>query len=191
MGGVQWPCPDLDHPGTPYLYKGNKFDTPSGKGQLFASDWRPPLEQVNGDYPLVLSTVREVGHYSCRTMTGNCPTLKTLADEPGYLQIHSEDASRYGIKNEALLWISSRRGKVLTRAQITDRANTGHVYMTYQWWIGACNELTLEHLDPISKTPEYKYCAVKIEPIDDQLAAERYLQVEYAKLRNKLSSPVH
>ncbi len=191
QGGVQWPCPTLDHPGTPYLYKGNKFDRPNGKGLLFASEWRPPLEQVDGEYPLVLSTVREVGHYSCRTMTGNCPTLKTLADEPGYLQINSADAAKYGIEDEALLWISSRRGRVITRAQITDRANAGTVYMTYQWWIGACNELTLEHVDPISKTPEFKYCAVKIEPISDQLRAEQYLQEEYSKLRYRLSEPVH
>jgi formate dehydrogenase major subunit len=191
QGGVQWPCPTLDHPGTPYLYAGNRFDTPSGKGQLFAAEWRPPLERTDADYPLVLSTVREVGHYSCRTMTGNCPTLKTLADEPGYIQINSIDAKKYGIEDEALLWVSSRRGRVVTRAQVTDRSNPGTVYMTYQWWIGACNELTLEHVDPISKTPEFKYCAVKVEPIEDQLAAERRLQEEYARLRYRLSSPVH
>jgi formate dehydrogenase major subunit len=189
-GGIQWPCPTLDHPGTPYLYEGNKFDTPSHKGQLFASEWRPPLEQVDQKYPLVLSTVREVGHYSCRTMTGNCPTLRTLADEPGYVQINSVDAQRFGIENEALMWISSRRGKVLSRATITDRANPGTVYMTYSWWIGACNELTIEHVDPISKTPEFKYCAVKVEAIGDQVRAERYLQDEYSKLRYRLSEPV-
>jgi formate dehydrogenase (hydrogenase) len=71
MGSVQWPCPTLDHPGTPYLYAGSKFDTPSGKGQLFAAEWRPPLETTDEKYPLVLSTVREVGHYSSRTMSGN------------------------------------------------------------------------------------------------------------------------
>jgi len=190
QGSVQWPCPDLDHPGTPYLYKGNKFDTASGKGLLFASEWRPPLERPDREYPLVLSTVREVGHYSCRTMTGNCPTLKTLADEPGFIQISKADAQKYGIESNALLWISSRRGRVLTRAEITDRANQGVVYMTYQWWIGACNELTLEHVDPISKTPEYKYCAVKIEPIADQIWAEKYLHEEYTKLRRRLAEPV-
>jgi formate dehydrogenase major subunit len=190
LGSVQWPCPDMDHPGTPYLYAGNKFDTPSGKGFLFASEWRPPLERPDEEYPLVLSTVREVGHYSCRTMTGNCTSLQTLADEPGFLQINSLDAAKYGITEGHLLWISSRRGKVLTRAQIIDRTNQGVVYMTYQWWIGACNELTLEAVDPISKTPEYKYCAVKIEPIADQMWAEKYLQEEYSKLRHKLREPV-
>lgn len=190
MGSVQWPCPTLDHPGTPYLYAGNKFDTPSGKGQLFAAEWRPPLESTNEEYPLVLSTVREVGHYSSRTMSGNCAALQTLADEPGYVQIHSADASKYGIEDEQLLWISSRRGKVMTRALVTDRVNQGVVYMTYQWWVGACNELTIDYCDPIAKTPEYKYCAVKVEAITDQSWAESNLQEQYSEIKAKLRQPV-
>jgi formate dehydrogenase major subunit len=190
MGSVQWPCPSLDHPGTPYLYAGNKFDTPNGKGQLFAAEWRPPLEHPDTDYPLVLSTVREVGHYSSRTMTGNCAALQTLADEPGYVQMHSADASKYGIEDEQLVWISSRRGKVMTRALVTDRVNQGVVYMTYQWWVGACNELTIDYCDPISKTPEYKYCAVKVEPIEDQNWAESNLQEQYSEIKAKLRHPV-
>ena len=190
MGSVQWPCPTLDHPGTPYLYAGSKFDTPSGKGQLFAAEWRPPLETTDEKYPLVLSTVREVGHYSSRTMSGNCAALQTLADEPGYVQIHSADASKYGIEDEQLLWISSRRGKVMTRALVTDRVNQGVVYMTYQWWVGACNELTIDYCDPIAKTPEYKYCAVKVEAINDQSWAESNLQEQYSEIKAKLRHPV-
>ena len=190
MGSVQWPCPTLDHPGTPYLYAGSKFDTPSGKGQLFAAEWRPPLETTDEKYPLVLSTVREVGHYSSRTMSGNCAALQTLADEPGYVQIHSADASKYGIEDEQLLWISSRRGKVMTRALVTDRVNQGVVYMTYQWWVGACNELTIDYCDPIAKTPEYKYCAVRLEPIKDQIWAESNLQEQYSSIKAKLRHPV-
>jgi len=190
MGSVQWPCPTLDHPGTPYLYAGSKFDTPSGKGQLFAAEWRPPLETTDEKYPLVLSTVREVGHYSSRTMSGNCAALQTLADEPGYVQIHSADASKYGVEDEQLLWISSRRGKVMTRALVTDRVNQGVVYMTYQWWVGACNELTIDYCDPISKTPEYKYCAVRVKAIEDQSWAESNLQEQYSEIKAKLRHPV-
>lgn len=71
LGHVQWPCTSLESQGTPYLYQGNQFTTPSGKGQLFATTWRAPAEIPDADYPLVLCTVREVGHYSCRSMTGN------------------------------------------------------------------------------------------------------------------------
>ncbi len=187
LGTIQWPCPTEDHPGTPYLYSGNKFNTPSGKGQLFATEWRPPLEQPDNEYPLILSTVREVGHYSSRTMTGNCAALQVLADEPGYLQISSADAGKLSIQDQELVWVSSRRGKVISRASVTDRVNTGAVYMTYQWWIGACNELTIHHVDPISKTPEYKYCAVAVQKIEDQESAERYVQEEYAKIKSQMS----
>ena len=75
--------------------------------------------------------------------------MQTLANEPGYVQIHPEDASKLGVKDQELVWIASRRGKVITRASLNERANAGAVYMTYQWWIGACNELTAEHLDPM------------------------------------------
>ena len=188
LGTIQWPCPSEEHPGTPYLYSGNRFDTPSGKGQLFASEWRPPVEQPDSQYPLILSTVREVGHYSGRTMTGNCAALQVLADEPGYLQISTVDARDMGIQDQELVWVSSRRGKVMSRASVTDRVNTGAVYMTYQWWVGACNELTIHHLDPISKTPEYKYCAVAVEKIQDQAWAERYVQDEYSKIKAQMNS---
>lgn len=183
LGYIQWPCPTEDHPGTPWLYEGFTFDTPSGKARLFGTEWRPPLEKVDADYPLGLCTVREVGHYSCRSMTGNCSALQTLADEPGFVQIHPDDAKTYGIKDQSLVWISSRRGKVITRANVNERVNKGAVYMTYQWWIGACNALTADHLDPISKTPEYKFSAVKVEPIADQNWAENHVKQTYGKMK--------
>ena len=94
---------------------------------------------------------------------------------------------RIRCKDGSYKWVSSR-GKVISRASVTDRTNRGAVYMTYQWWIGACNELTIEHLDPVSYTPEYKYCAVKIERIEDQPEAEVYVQTEYSALKAKLRS---
>ncbi|AKP32422.1 formate dehydrogenase subunit alpha [Yersinia aleksiciae] len=186
LGYIPWPCTTEDSPGTPWLYAGNKFDRPGGKGLLFASEWRAPMELVDADYPLVLCTVREVGHYSCRSMTGNCSALQTLADEPGYVQISPQDADKMHLQDQQLVWVESRRGKVITRVSVSERINVGAVYMTYQWWIGACNELTLDHLDPISKTPEYKYCAVKLEAIPDQVWAENYVQQEYSQLKARL-----
>lgn len=188
MGHVQWPCPTLDHPGTPWLYQDNHFDTPSGKGQLFAAPWRAPAETPDDDFPLVLCTVREVGHYSCRSMTGNCAALQSLADEPGRIQMHPADAERTGIADRQLVWVSSRRGKVMTRADLSERINPGAVYMTYQWWVGACNELTQDNLDPISKTPETKYCAVKVEAIADQDWAERYAWTTYSLMKARLKA---
>ncbi|WBF44869.1 formate dehydrogenase subunit alpha [Serratia rubidaea] len=186
LGYVQWPCPDDAHPGTPYLYQHNIFSRPGGKALMTTSEWQPPQEQTDGDYPLVLCTVREVGHYSCRSMTGNCNALQTLADEPGCVQINPHDAQAAGIQDRQLVWVISRRGKVISRAELSERVNRGAVYMTYQWWIGACNELTLDHLDPIAKTPEYKHCAVKLLAIADQQEAESYAKTEYQALKNRL-----
>lgn len=186
MGHVQWPCPTLDHPGTPYLYEGSQFDTPDGKGHLFAAPWRAPAETPDADFPLVLCTVREVGHYSCRSMTGNCAALQSLADEPGFVQINPTDAQRLNVRDKQLVWVSSRRGKVISRASVSERVNHGSVYMTYQWWVGACNELTQDNLDPISKTPETKYCAVKVEAIEDQNWAENYALESYQSMKTRL-----
>lgn len=187
LGYIQWPCRDEspEDRGTSYLFA-EKFDTPNGLAQFFTCDWMAPMDTLSPEYPMVLSTVREVGHYSCRSMTGNCAALSALADEPGYVQINTGDAKQLGIEDDALVWVTSRKGRVITRAQVSDRPNVGAVYMTYQWWIGACNELVTENLSPITKTPEYKYCAVRVEPIADQAAAERYVIDEYNALKKRL-----
>lgn len=188
LGSVQWPCEseDMNDIGTKYLYEGEVFSTKNGKGNLFATEWRPPFEMEDEEYPFSLCTIREVGHYSVRTMTGNCRALRSLEDEPGYLQISVEDAKNLNIEENELIRVSSRRGSVITRALVTDRVKKGATYMTYQWWIGACNELTIAKLDPISKTPEYKYCAVKVEKIENQQWAENYIKDEYEKIRERM-----
>ncbi|WP_109077132.1 formate dehydrogenase subunit alpha [Aggregatibacter kilianii] len=188
LGYVQWPCTDEgpEDMGTQYLYKGQVFDLPGGKAQFFACDWRPPVDQTSEEFPMVLSTVREVGHYSCRSMTGNCRALANLADEPGFVQMNDRDAAELGIKHNDLVWISSARGKVMSRADVSSRTNKGACYMTYQWWIGKCNELTGEFLNPGSRTPEYKYSAVRIDKIDDQAWAKRYIVNKYTKLKGYL-----
>ena len=107
----------------------------------------------------------------------------TVYVEGNLFRISGQDADALGIKDQQLVWVASRRGKVISRANVSVRANVGAVYMTYQWWIGACNELTLDHLDPISRTPEYKYSAVKLEKIDDQKWAEQHVQQVYNEMK--------
>ncbi len=179
LKSVRWTWPTEDHPSLPFLFEGNTFSTPSGKRSVLSvQNGIAPLKQTDAEYPLVLSTVREVGHYSCRSMTGNCSALQTLADEPDLCANAPDDARQLGIDDQQLVWVSSRRGKIISRAKCNERVNKGVVYMTYQSWIGACNELTIEHVDPISSTPEFKYCAVKVENIDDQAWAENHVQTE-------------
>ena len=192
-GYAQWPiraeaADDPDNHGTPELYAGGAFTTPNGKGRLVAAHWRPPTEKPDDAWPLVLCTVREVGHYSCRSMTGNCKALAALADEPGYVSMSPADADARGIEEEQLVWVRSRRGKVLARAAVDERVNEGAVYMTYQWWIGKCNELTLHAVDGESGTPEDKYSACEVEAIADQRWAEDHLVERYASLKAELAA---
>jgi formate dehydrogenase major subunit len=185
-GYAQWPIPTEDHPGSPNLYLGGTFNKPDGKMLLIAHDHITPTEMPDEGYPLVLCTVREVGHYSCRSMTGNCKALSSLAEEPGYVTVNPEDAEARGIEQEQLVWVYSRRGKVISRADVTERCNKGTVYMTYQWWIGKCNDLTMHQTDPLSGTPEDKFSACQVEGIEDQLWAERHMQELYLDLKARL-----
>lgn len=126
----------------------------------------------------------------CRNIcasSGNCHALTAQADEPGRVQIHPEDARLAGIVQDELVWAASRRGKVISRAEISDRVNQGAVYMTYQWWVGACNELTIDSLDPVAKTPEFKYCAVRLEKIEDAAWAEHYVRESYRQMKQRLA----
>lgn len=190
LGYIQWPCTKDAPNGTQVLYAqpdgSIKFETDDGLGRLYTVEWVPPVDQINEEFPMVLSSVREVGHYSCRSMTGNCKALAALADEPGFVQMNDKDAARLHIADQELVWVASRHSKVISRAQVSPRTNEGAVYMTYQWWIGACNELIGEVLSPISRTPEYKYAAVRIEKIEDQKWAEQYLVETYTNLRQRL-----
>lgn len=187
LGGVQWPCYDesMDDKGTMYLHEGGHFATKDGRGNLVFTDYQPVKEEVDEEYPLSFCTVREVGHYSARTMTGNCRMLRQLEDEPGWIAMNPKDCEALGVEQGDLVRVRSRRGSLITRCLPTERAKEGATYMTYQWWIGACNELTLGELDPKSKTPEYKYCACRVEKIDDQAEAEEYVKSQYALIRAK------
>lgn len=187
-GGVQWPCRDksMEDKGTAYLHKGGNFATADKKGLFYGTDWHPPKEVEDDEYPMVLSTVREVGHYSVRTMSGNCRMLRNLEDEPGWGQMNVEDCKELGLEKGELIKVLSKRGYCITRCLPTERVQKGTIYMTYQWWIGACNELTTAHLDPISNTPEYKYCACRVKKIEDQEWAEKHVREEYENIRRNM-----
>lgn len=189
LGGVQWPCrsKDMSDTGSSYLHKDGHFANKNGKGKFYATEWRPPYELENEEFPLSFSTVREVGHYSVRTMTGNCRMLRSLEDEPGWIQMNPEDCKALDIHEGDLVKVLNKRGWCMTRCLPTERVAKGATYMTYQWWIGACNELTIgKNLDPVSNTPEFKYCNCRVEKIADQEWAEKYLVSEYRSIRERM-----
>ena len=117
--------------------------------------------------------------------------LSKLEDEPGWIAMNPADCKRLGITTGDLVYVHSRRGKTITRCLSTERAKEGATYMTYQWWVGACNELTIGMLDPKSRTPEYKYCAVRVEAIADQAAAEAKVSEYYERLRTRMGITVN
>lgn len=186
--GIQWPCYAEDETdlGTKFLHEGAQFATPDKKGHFYYYPYKPVKEKETPEFPLTLATVREVGHYSVRTMTGNCRLLRSLEDEPGYITMNPADCKELGLRDGELVRVVSKRGHTITRCQPTDRVAKGSTYMTYQWWVGACNELTSATLDPKSNTPEFKYCACRVEKIDDQEEAEEFVKQQYALIRKQM-----
>ncbi len=159
--GLQWPCPNLDHPGTPILHVG-KFSR--GLGHMTAVEYTPPAEIPDEEYPLLLTTGRMLFHYHTGTMTRRAIGLDTLVPE-GMVEIHPQDAARLGISDLDLVRIKSRRGEVTVKADVTEAIRPGTVFMTFHFAEAAANVLTNPVLDPTAKIPEYKACAVRVEPL--------------------------
>lgn len=160
--GLQWPVPDLDHPGTSFLHKDGCFTC--GLGNFKAVDWTPPDEVPDEEYPLVLSTGRRLYHYHTRTQTGRAAGLNDLLPEET-ADISAADAERLGIGQGEKIRVSSRRGTVELAARITDQVPQGMVWMAFHFRKACANWLTNQAFDPISQTAEYKACAVRIEKL--------------------------
>ncbi len=160
-GGLQWPCPSTDHPGTKYLHKDGNF--PIGKGKFTPVEYKPSAESVDEEYPFILTTGRILYHYHS-VMTRRAKDLDGEAPK-GYMEMNPEDASALGIEAEEIVKVSSRRGELKAPVQITDKISKGVVYMSFHYKEMAANKLTNELYDPKSKTPELKVSAVKIEKI--------------------------
>ncbi len=161
--GIQWPCPTKDHPGTTTLYT-DLFARPGGLAKFMALDHIGSGETVDNDYPFVLITGRIREHYNNGSMTGRVPGIMELVPEE-LLEINAKDAEALQIKNGELVSVSSRRGKVEVKAKVTERSQAGNVFLSFHFRKVLTNVLTSEHRDPISGTPEYKSCAVKIEKL--------------------------
>jgi predicted molibdopterin-dependent oxidoreductase YjgC len=158
--GLQWPCNDPDHPGTPILHVEN-FSR--GLGKFNPVTAKDPAEQPDKEYPLILSTGRVLYHYHTGTMTRRSGPLAWV--EPrGYVEINPEDASAVDVLDDQAVIIESRRGIVRTRAKISDSVPPGTIFLAFHWREAPANMLTQDFaLDPVAKIPEYKVCAVRLE----------------------------
>jgi formate dehydrogenase alpha subunit len=159
--GLQWPCPNAEHPGTVFLHR-DKFTR--GKGLFSAIEYKPPAETGDEEFPLLLTTGRNFIHYHTGSLTRRSRSLDE-EQKQGYVEINPFDAHRYGISGGEKIQVTSRRGSIAVRPEITRRVPEGTIFMPFHFAEAATNALTIDALDPIAKIPEYKVCAVRIEKV--------------------------
>ncbi|ABN57310.1 MULTISPECIES: formate dehydrogenase subunit alpha [Methanoculleus] len=162
---LHWPCPAVDHPGTPILHIG-KFSHPDGMGVFAPLEWKPPAEVPDAEYPFVLTTGRVLWHWHTGTMTRRSATLDHEVPT-GWIEINPEDAQALGIKNKEMIRAVTRRGSVDVPARVTRDIMKGVMFMPFHFKECAANVLTNNALDPVAKIPEFKACAVKVEKITE------------------------
>jgi predicted molibdopterin-dependent oxidoreductase YjgC len=213
--GIQWPCNEQYPDGASHIYTDAIFNTaieqcetyghdletgaavteeeykamnPNGKAFLKGTDYNPPHEMPDNEYPLWLTTGRLVYHFHTRTKTGRSKELQEAAPD-GYVQISEQDAAAYNIAEGDMIEVVSRRGKVIEPARIGG-IEPGLVFIPfhYGYWDKddrprAANELTLTEWDPVSKQPHFKYAAVKISKSNGTLPQHRS-----AVIRTELNS---
>jgi len=159
-GGLQWPCPDASHPGTPFLYQ-DSFAR--GRGKFHAVDYIPPAESISQKYPLVLTTGRILEHWHTGTMSRRANVLSELRPS-GAVGMHPSDAARLGLVEGDSIIVTSKRGRLKAPVHITEKSPPGIIFMPFHWREAPANILTNDALDPLAKIPEYKVSAVKVLP---------------------------
>ncbi len=158
-GGVHWPCPSAEHPGTPYLFAD---DFPSGRGKFWPVPYGTESEQPDPEYPFILSTGRVLYHWHGGAMT-RVSALDAAWPECT-VELHPKDAERLGLGTGDWVEVASRRGSVTVRALVTGRSPRGMVFIPFHFAEAAANVLTDNRLDKRAKIPDYKVCAVAIRP---------------------------
>jgi formate dehydrogenase alpha subunit len=162
LDGLQWPCPDGDHPGTPYLHKG-QFTR--GKGRFHAVDYQDPAEMPDEKYPYFLTTGRMFAHFHTGTMTRISPHLD-VEQKTGYVTVNPLDAEALAVKEGDVLVLSSRRGRMEAPANISPAVKPGTLFLPIHFGENPPNVLTSsEAVDPLAKIPEFKVSAVNIEKL--------------------------
>jgi formate dehydrogenase major subunit len=167
---IIYPCPEPDHPGAVIVF-GEGFPTKSGRAKLVPADVLPPAEVPDHEYPLVLMTGRQLEHWHTGAMTRRAEVLDLL--EPGpTASLNPATLGRYGVEPGQTMRVTTRRGSIELTARADRHVQEGTIFIPFAYVEAAANVLTNPQLDPIGKIPEYKYCAVKIEPSHGRQRAE-------------------
>ena len=165
QNGVFWPCPAEDHPGTPRLFE-QRFFTPNGKAHFHAVQHQQPGEVPDAEYPLHLTTGRILAHYQSGTQTRRVSRLQRMIAEP-FAEIHPTTARSYGITHGGKIRLTTRRGSIVLKAKVTRSIREDTIFVPFHWGNHlSVNRLTNPALDPTSRMPEFKVCAVRVEPVE-------------------------
>ncbi len=161
--GVFWPCPSLDHPGTPRLFEGGRFFHPDGKARFLTTEWRASGDPVDADFPVYLTTGRVISQYLSGTQTRRIGGLVDQYPEPK-LEIHPKLAAQYGIEDGDWVTVSTRRAEMTLAAMVVRTIRPDTVFIPYHWpHAKSANQLTHRTLDPRSKIPEFKVSACHLK----------------------------
>jgi formate dehydrogenase major subunit len=158
--GLHWPCPSGEHPGTPILHT-QQFTR--GKGLFHAIEWLAPQEITSEEYPFSLTTGRVLYQYHTGTMTMKTEGLNERAPE-SFVEISAGDARNFGLQHGDQARVSSRRGEITVKVHVSPKAVDGTLFIPFHYAQAAANRLTNAALDPISGIPEFKVCAVRLDP---------------------------
>ena len=164
---VQWPCPDYSSHGVARRYRRKVFATANGKARFHPVDYLPPSESLTAEYPLTLVTGRLANHWHSRTKTSHVAKLDNQNVAP-FVSVNPADAAELKLVDGDAVCLMSSRGSALTTAKMDDSVTAGTVFMPFHWGQsfredGCVNALTTGAADPISRQPELKYCAVRLE----------------------------
>lgn len=163
-GGLQWPCPDENHPGTPFLHSRLWSEDVGMRAKFVPTHYQPPAEEPDEEFPLMLTTGRRLQFYNTGVQTRDYKKMKNAEEA---LEIHAEDAAKYGLQDGDPVRVSSRRGSLITKVNISKKQPKGLVFMSFHFPEQAStNVLTNSATDPLAGTAEFKACAVKIEQVE-------------------------
>jgi len=160
--GVFWPCPNGQHPGTPRMFL-ERFGTADGRARFHTVEYQASAEEPDNEYPLYLSTGRILTQYQSGTQTRRVASLMQSAAE-AFVQIHPSMATTYGVADGEQVRLTTRRGMVSVRAQLNAGLRMDTLFMPFHFpGNSRANLLTNPALDPVSRMPEFKVCAVRLE----------------------------